>query len=135
MALFRGKTANRPAKGASGSSSDDLHKIVEHLNNILNTKKGYGSFLEDFGIRDLNEYTSRDVLIKAIMQEVKHNIECYEPRLQIEEITVEENNDPFRISFSIKCFLKENKKALVMEFNSIYNHFNVKNAASEAADV
>lgn len=130
MALFRGNTA-KPAKGRP----DDLQKIVEHLNCILNTKKGYGSILSDFGIRDLNEYTSRDVLVKAIMQEVKHNIECYEPRLQIEEITVEENNDPFRISFSIKCFLKDSKKALVMEFNSIYNHFDVKNTGSGAADV
>jgi len=37
-----------------------LASIVENLNNILNTKKDYGSFLTDLGIRDLNEYRSRD---------------------------------------------------------------------------
>ncbi|MEN6465515.1 MAG: type VI secretion system baseplate subunit TssE [Syntrophaceae bacterium] len=131
MSLFWGKTSSAPGRGRS----DDLGRIVENLNRILNTKRGYGSFVKDFGISDLNEYTSRDVLVKVIMQEVKDNIECYEPRLQIEEITVEDNNDPFRISFSIRCYLKETRQALVMEFNSIYSNFKVRNPGSEAADV
>lgn len=126
MALFRGKATAR----INNSSDVELQKIVTNLNRVLNTKRGYGSFLKDFGISDLNEFTSRDVLVVRIMEEVKRNIEFYEPRLMLVDIAVKENQDPFRISFDINCILKDTKKALVMEFNSVYNNFNIKNPAN-----
>jgi type VI secretion system protein len=107
---------------------DDIKDIIENLNYVLNTKKGYGSFLPDFGIRDMNEYSSRDQLAAVIMEEVKFNIERYEPRLQLLKISIEKNDDPFRISFKIECRVKDTQKALFMEFNSVYNDFHVKNS-------
>lgn len=130
MALFRADKTNR-----SGHEDDELSRIVANLNRVLNTKRGYGSILQDFGISDLNEFTSRDVLVIRIMDEVKRNIECYEPRLQLINIAVKDNQDVFRISFDINCILKDTKKALVMEFNSVYNQFKVKNPAYGSADV
>lgn len=123
MTLFRGASTSR----ASNLKEDELQKIVANLNRVLNTKRGYGSFLQDFGITDLNEFTSRDILVIRIMEEVKRNIELYEPRLKLVNIAVKDNNESFRISFDINCILKETKKALVMEFNSVYNNFNIKN--------
>ena len=122
MALFRNETAR---SAANGDSQSLIKSIVDNLNHVLNTKKGYGSFLADFGIRDMNEYSSRDQLAVAIMQEVQYNIEQYEPRLQIISIAIEDNKDPFRISFKIECRLKETQKALLMEFNSVYNDFRI----------
>ncbi len=112
---------------SGGGKNGDIQSIIENLNNVLNTKKGYGSFLDDFGIRDMNEYSSRDQLAFVIMEEVKYNIEHYEPRLQLIRISIEDNNDPFRISFKIECRLRDTQKALFMEFNSIYNDFHIKN--------
>ncbi len=132
MVLFRGET---PAARISNSQDVDLQKVVANLNWVLNTKRGYGSILTDFGISDLNECTSRDVLILKIMEEVKRNIELYEPRLQLINIAVKDNKDAFRISFDINCILKDTRKALVMEFNSVYNNFNIKNPAGGNADV
>ena len=105
----------------------DIQSIIENLNNVLNTKKGYGSFLSDFGIRDMNEYSSRDQLAFVIMEEVKYNIEHFEPRLQLLKISIEDNHDPFRISFKIECRVRETQRALFMEFNSVYNDFHIKN--------
>ena len=132
MVLFRGE---RPAALINNSQDVDLQKVVANLNWVLNTKRGYGSILTDFGISDLNECTSRDVLILKIMEEVKRNIELYEPRLQLINIAVKDNKDVFRISFDINCILKDTRKALVMEFNSVYNNFNIKNPAGGNADV
>ena len=132
MVLFRGET---PAARISNSQDVDLQKVVANLNWVLNTKRGYGSILTDFGISDLNECTSRDVLILKIMEEVKRNIELYEPRLQLINIAVKDNKDAFRISFDINCILKDTRKALGMEFNSVYNNFNIKNPAGGNADV
>jgi type VI secretion system lysozyme-like protein len=123
MTLFSkfGDRSSAPVK------KKDIEDIIENLNDVLNTKKGYGSFLPDFGIRDMNEYSSRDQLAAVIMEEVKYNIEHYEPRLQLMKISIEENQDPFRISFKIECRVKDTQKALFMEFNSVYNDFHIKN--------
>jgi len=124
MALFSKFGDRSPGAG----KNDDLQNIIENLNYVLNTKKDFGSFLPDFGIRDMNEFSSRDQLAAVIMDEVKYNIEHYEPRLQLMKISIEENHDPFRISFKIECRVKDTQKALFMEFNSVYNDFNIKNS-------
>ncbi len=123
MSLFNNFIYSAPA----GQKDPYLKSILENLNNVLNTKKGYGSFLEGYGIRDMTEYSSRDHLAVAIMDEVKYNIEQYEPRLHLESIALEDNDDPFRISFKIKCRVKETSQSLFMEFDSVYNDFHVKN--------
>ena len=84
-----------------------------------------GSFLADFGIRDMNEYSSREHLSAAIMDEVTLNIDQYEPRLQLVSISVEDTDDPFRIAFKIECRVRETAQALFMEFDSVYNDFNI----------
>lgn len=111
-----------------GRSDQDLQGIIENLNNVLNTKKGYGSFLEGYGIRDMNEYSSRDHLALAIIDEVTYNIEQYEPRLQLVSISLEDNDDPFRIAFKIECRVKETEQSLFMEFDSVYNGFYIRNS-------
>ncbi len=103
-----------------------LLSIVENLNHMLNTKKGYGSFLKGYGIRDMNQHSSYDQLSAAIMEEVKYNIEHYESRLLLEEITLLDDSNPFRISFKIRCRIKETEKSLVMEFDSVYKDFTVR---------
>jgi type VI secretion system lysozyme-like protein len=125
MALFNKFADNIIA----GPKDRDIKDIIENLNFVLNTKKGYGSFLSDFGIRDMNEYSSRDHLAVAIMEEVKYNIEQYEPRLQLVKISTENNDDPFRISFKIECRLRDTQKALLMDFNSVYNDFHIRNVS------
>ena len=102
-----------------------VYSIMENLNNILNTKKGYGSFLHDFGIRDMNQYSSREHLASAIMDEVKFGIEKYEPRLQFISISLKDSNDIFSLSFEIECRVKDAAQNLLMEFDSVFNSFKV----------
>ena len=45
-----------------------LTSIVDNLNNILNTKKEYGSILNDLGIRDLNEFRSQEDIAAIVAQ-------------------------------------------------------------------
>ncbi|MDY0186839.1 MAG: type VI secretion system baseplate subunit TssE [Syntrophus sp. (in: bacteria)] len=123
MALFN-KFRDRSVTGRE----DEIKDILDNLNHVLNTKKGYGSFLSDFGIRDMNQFSSRDQLATVIMEEVQHNIEQYEPRLQVVKISVEDHPDPFRISFKIECLVKNTQKELFMEFNSVHHDFHIKNS-------
>jgi len=103
-----------------------LKSIVDNLNNILNTKRDYGSFLKNFGIRDLNEYSSREHISVAVMEEVKQNIELYEPRVALVDITMEDNDDPFVISLKIDCIVRDLSQTIQIAFDTFFNKFHVE---------
>ena len=119
MAFFR-KFDRTPGMKATDPY---LASIVENLNNILNTKKDYGSFLTDLGIRDLNEYRSRDDISTRLMEEVKKNIEDYEPRVEIVDITPQKTEMSFVLSFKIECIVRNNSESLRMVFDTLFSKF------------
>jgi type VI secretion system lysozyme-like protein len=104
---------------------EELTSIIENLNNVLNTKLGYGSFLKDFGISDLNQYTSRDDIAQAVMAEVRKNLELYEPRLQLNNVTLEDDDNPLKLSFKIECTILNNSRSLKMMFDSVFSNFHI----------
>jgi type VI secretion system lysozyme-like protein len=103
-----------------------LASIVENLNNILNTKKDFGSILSDMGIRDLNEFRSRDDIAAMVMEEVKKNIEKYEPRVKLVQIKPETTESSFVLSFKIECIVRQNEESLVMVFDTLFSKFLVR---------
>ena len=104
-----------------------LNSIIANLNNILNTRMGYGSPIKDFGIRDMNEYTSRDHISSAVMEEVKRNIELYEPGVELIDITIDDDTSSFKLSFKIECRIKKNARSLRMVFDTVLNSVYVNN--------
>jgi type VI secretion system protein len=113
--------------GSRHGNISDIESIIDNLNNVLNSKKGFSSPLSDFGIRDMNEYSSRDIIAKAIIAEVRENIEKYEPRVEVTRIVVEDNKDILKLSFKIECRIKENAKSLRMVFDSVFNNVHIDN--------
>ncbi len=101
---------------------EKIEHIIENLNNILNTKRNFGAFIRDFGIRDMNEYTNRDQISLAVMEEVKSNIEKFEPRVKLINMEIGEDDNPFYLSFKIDCIVLETKKTLRMIFDSVYSN-------------
>ena len=116
------------SKSTPLQENPELISIINNLNNILNTKRGYGSFLADFGIRDLNEYTSKDDIAIAVIDEVKENIEKYEPRVEIINISRSEDRNPFHIAFNIECEVRKNAQSLHMVFDSVFNSVQIEDA-------
>ncbi|MCP3940797.1 MAG: type VI secretion system baseplate subunit TssE [Desulfobacteraceae bacterium] len=108
-------------------TTDIVQDVVENMNNILNTKKDYGSLLRNFGIRDLNEFNDRDGMIDIIIKEVIRCIECYEPRVKIINVLKEAETDMFKLPFQIECVVQSNKQRMSMEFDTVYNNFFVEN--------
>jgi type VI secretion system protein len=116
------------SRSTHSPENPELVSIIDNLNNILNTKREYGSFLADFGIRDLNEYTSQDHIATAIIDEVKENIEKYEPRVEIINISRSEDRNPFHIAFNIECEVRKNAQSLHMIFDSVFNSVQIEDA-------
>lgn len=118
-----------PASRRTAGLQTEVQDIVDNLNNVLNTRKGYGSILGDLGIRDLNEYCSRDHIAGAIIDEVRANIERFEPRVRLVGITPIEDGNPLRISFRIDCKLRDTAQSLRMVFDTLDSKFALDRAA------
>ena len=108
-----------------------LASIVENLNNVLNTKRDYGSLLRDFGVRDLSEHRTRDDIALAVMQEVRECIERHEPRVMLEKIILDNDNNPMRLSFTIQCSVRQDEKTLRMVFDTVFGSVAVRSPVEE----
>ena len=120
MALLR-KLAGRNRK----VEDDDIMSIIDNLNNVLNTKRGYGYFLDDFGISDYNHLNSRDDIAKVIIREVSENIERFEPRIVLVKIVDLKNDALFRLSFRIDCVVRNNARSLNLFLDPILDRYQV----------
>jgi type VI secretion system lysozyme-like protein len=104
------------------TSQSALHDIVDNLNNVLNTRKGFGSFVKNFGIGDWNAYKSRGKIVETIMAEIKENIANYEPRVRLDHIEEVAADSPFRLRFQVKCVYGEDaERPIYIVLDSLYN--------------
>lgn len=106
---------------------DNLTSIIDNLNSVLNTRRGYGSFLPDFGMRDLSEYSTRNDIAAAVMAEVKQCITLYEPRVQLVNMTMKPDKNPLRLCFTLECTIRENSKSLHMLFDTMFSTYRIDN--------
>ena len=106
-------------------SIENHEDIIKNLNNILNTKKYYGSVLDNYGIRDLNEFYDKEGIIKVVITEVIENIKKFEPRIEILNIVTEDSKNIFQLAFTIECRIIDTKKSLNMIFDTVFNSFTI----------
>jgi type VI secretion system protein len=126
MALLKKFMRRAEQRGTEQRGEDiELNSIISNLNNILNTRQGYGSVLSDFGIRDMNEFISREHIALAVIEEVKKNIEKYEPRVELVRITRVDDDNPLRLSFQIECRMRDTAQSLHMVFDTLYSSVNL----------
>jgi type VI secretion system protein len=69
-------------QGAHG----ELEQVRQNLESVLNTKEGYGYFVEGFGLGRYTEKFGTQVLMKTLTGEMLHSIQHHEPRLQDAEL-------------------------------------------------
>lgn len=111
---FRASTRGR-------ESRTEVDSILSNLEHVLNTKRGWGSPLADFGIRNLTEYTSREHVAKAVMDEIKENISRYEQRIRIDSIEIDDSDpSPFWISFTLQCSLVKGAQVVRVSVNTLF---------------
>jgi predicted component of type VI protein secretion system len=98
-------------------------EIIENICDLLNTKKGYGTFQKDLGIDSYIHPGTDNVLHKKIIEEIEQCITKYENRIQIEEILPLPNPSPFFYSFVIKCKIQRVSHDLRIAFHTQHRSF------------
>jgi type VI secretion system lysozyme-like protein len=104
-----------------------INAIVRNLNQILNSKKSFSSYLPQFGIGDWNQHKARHKIIETILEEIKENIELYEPRVKLLEIHEVDSEVAHRLRFEMKCIILNKDKPIYVIFDSILNDIIVEN--------
>lgn len=102
---------------------DDIQGIVDNLNNVLNSKRGYSSLLPDFGVSDYHHYTSRSDIAKVIIREVSENIRQFEPRVALTQIIEVKDENLFKLSFRIDCIVKKNARSLRLVLDPVLDKY------------
>lgn len=115
---------NKFRKGRpKGNENQD---IVEHLRDLLNTKRGYGSYPADLGM-DSYVYLGSD---RKIILQIKADIETcfkkYEKRVQQIEVTPVPSDTRFYLSFIIKCKIDNKERSFHISFHQQNKSYSFK---------
>lgn len=107
----------RPARRAA------LERILRNLENVLNSRRGYGApLLPDFGIRPLSGHNAGPAVAAAVMEDVRDCIERYEPRLRLDAIAPADGGSLTRLAFILKCTVLTDPHELQISFDTVLNH-------------
>jgi len=98
-----------------GADTSELADITRNLNNILTTKRGYGYFLETFGLTDAAFRTTEEMVL-VLTRELNENIRLYEPRVELVDID-EEYSDGERPRLVVNLRLRDSKTKLKLVVN------------------
>ena len=79
------------------------------------------------GIRDLNEFRSQQDITSVVIEEVRKNIEQFEPRVELVDISPQPTESIFVLSFKIDCIVRKNAQSLQMVFDTFFSKFHVEN--------
>ena len=105
----------RKLAGGQGKTEDNqIGSIIDNLNHVLNTSRGYGYFLDDFGLSDYKYLGTREDIERAIIAEVSENIQRFEPRVILKRIESIQDGKLFRLAFRIDCMLLNSPRALTL---------------------
>ena len=108
------------------AQGDEVRSVVENLNRVLNTKKGFGYWLEGYGIGDYNVHRGRSAIVKTLVEELQENIRRFEPRVSLEEVTEVESASPFRLRFQVSGVFVGDDKPFYIVVDSIRQEVTVE---------
>lgn len=93
-------------------------EVVEHLTDLLNTKREFGSWPKDYGLDSYIYLGSNNKVVLQIISDISTCLEKYEKRLQQVEIVHVPTENSFVRSFIIKCKIENNPCSFHLFFDS-----------------
>lgn len=101
---------------------DEIHSVIANLNHLLNTRKGFGFWVEKYGLGDYTEYRARNKIVQTLMREIKENVEEFEPRVRIETIEEVDADSPFRLRFQVNGTFLDDERPIYIVVDSLRNN-------------
>ncbi|MBN8468138.1 type VI secretion system baseplate subunit TssE [Corallococcus sp. AB004] len=84
------------------NSRDSLEHVMRNIEAVLNTKKGYGFFMHDFGLGGYTEKLGTRELVEALTAEIQQEVTQHEPRLVEPEVKLRGRDSSLWLYFDCK---------------------------------
>ena len=94
-----------------GGTETPLEDILRNLGYLLHAKRGSGSFLHEFGLSETGFRTAEEMLL-TLSEEIRENLEHFEPRVALVEIEEEYLDDDPRPKLVLHLELKDTQAKL-----------------------
>ena len=107
-----------PAPRAQGREGE-LERVRLNLESVLNTKEGYGYFVEGFGLGRYTEKFGTQDLMKTLTGELLHAIEAHEPRLEDVELKLRGRDSGLWLHFVLSATLLGGPCTLRLLFHTV----------------
>ena len=79
-----------------------MASIHDHLQLMLNTRRGSSETVPDFGTSDFSDFFRGYESVESLREEIRRSVERYEPRLTDVQVTFQPREDePHRVHFEI----------------------------------
>jgi type VI secretion system protein len=105
--------------------AEQVTAIKQQIRILLNSRKGSSASTPEFGLADFNDAAigSSD-MVSTIVEDVRHAIARYEPRLVVEHIQCAPNQDlPLVLDFHITGHILAEDAAQKVEIDMVLNGF------------
>jgi type VI secretion system protein len=98
---------------------DPLAQVLRTVQDILNTKEGYGYFLRGFGLGGFPQKAATGKIVEALAKEIAGKIRQHEPRLQEVEVKPRGRDSALWLHFSVSAQLDGRLCRLRLLFDTI----------------
>ena len=99
--------------------------VAENLGHVLNTRKGCGSVLPEFGLGDYEDAPNTHEAVLVLGKELRAVVLRYEPRLAEPEVTLLGRHGYRMIRFSITGLVDAQPQAFTVDVNTSDRHVDV----------
>jgi type VI secretion system protein len=120
MDRFMGRQA-----GQHGSRHS-LESVIRNIEAVLNTKEGFGSFRQDFGLGDYTaNFGGRD-LLKTLTQEILEEIDHHEPRISNVKLELQGKDNELMLLFVLTGVVNDAPCKLRLRFHTVSGNVQVE---------
>ncbi|KFA87775.1 GPW/gp25 family protein [Archangium violaceum] len=114
-----------PAWQRSGSQSE-LAQVRQNLEAVLNTKEGYGYFVQGFGVGNYLEKLGTRQLMTTLNDELLHTVVRFEPRLREPELKLRGRDSGLWLHFVLTGELNGEPCSLRILFHTVSGRVRVE---------
>ena len=109
-----------------GEGEGELSRVRQNLEAVLNTKEGYGYFVEGFGLGRYTEKFGTQALMKTLEAEILQAVESYEPRLAEPHLLLRGRDSGLWLHFVLTGVLDGEPRTLRVLFHTVSGQVRVE---------
>lgn len=96
-----------------------VEHVVRNLEALLNTKEGFGYFVEGFGLGGYASRQGTHELVEELTREIRGEIERHEPRVRVLDLVLLGRDAEMWLQYDLRCEIEEKPARLRVAFHAL----------------